>query len=342
MSALVASAVVFAATACGDDDSPAPSANAADPLAAYSELIDAAKKEGSVVIYHAESDGQINPQIEEFEKLYGIDVQNTRLSSGPLTARYGSERASGKPVADVIIVGSEPFVDDNPNWFVPLDKDAIPNIDSYPAGSVKGGRAELSINANGIAWNTNLVKGDLVPKSYQDVLKIPGKIVVADPRSSPIQMSTFALLIDTYGTGYFDELRAHGIDIAESGPGAQLVAAGANPVFIGAFPNLVLPLKQQGAPIDYLPIQDPASAVSNYLAISTEAAHPNAARLFVAWRLTKQSHEILCKAGGSASPLGDMPGCEPAPPADFKRPDYALFNDKAWQAKNLPLLGLTP
>ncbi len=311
-------------------------------------LIAAAKKEGEVVVYSSESDKQVADTSKAFEAKYGIKVQGVRLVSGTLTSRYAGERKGGTVVADAVVVSNDPFVLDNPSWWVPLDESVVPGYGKFP-GYAKGPLfVTLDHNVIGIAWNTHLVKPADEPKSYLDLVNNPafaarGSILYADPRATPSAMNLFKVLVEKYGEDYFRKLMERGVAIAPgSSPGVQQIAAGANKVLIGNFANNAHSVIAAGGPVKYLPVPDPSTGVDNRIALSSGAKHPNAARLYAAFRMSEEGQRVMCLAKGSTSPLGDLPGCEAAAPPGYIKTDFGVYQDKAWQAKHLPWLGLKP
>jgi iron(III) transport system substrate-binding protein len=296
-----------------------PSARAA-ASPTYDALVAAAKQEGELILYSSESDKQVDDTNKAFEARYGIKVQSSRFSAGALTSRYDSEHKSGVIQADAVVVANEPFITDNPSWWLELNESKVPGYDGYPAAA-KGPRfLTLNYNVIGIAWNTSLVKPADAPKGYLDVVNNPafatkGSIVYADPRATPSAMNLFKVLVDRYGADFFQKLRDRGVAIAaSSSPGAQQIAAGANKVLIGNFANNAQTVISVGAPVAYLAVSDPATGVDNIVALSNGGKHPNAARLYAAFRISEDGQKVMCLAKGSTSPLGDLPGCEPAVP----------------------------
>lgn len=311
-------------------------------------LIAAAKKEGEFVLYSSESDKQMADTNKAFEAKYGIKVRGTRLVGGAVTSRYAGERQGGTVVADAIVVANEPFVTDNPSWWQALSEANIPGYDRYPAAARGAHHLVMNYNVIGISWNTNLVKPADEPANYLDLINNPafaskGSIVYADPRATPSAMNLFKILVERYGEDFFKKLMERGVAIAaSSSPGVQQVAAGANKVMIGNFPNNAQSVIAAGGPVKYRPVLDPATGVDNLLALSAGSKNPNAARLYAAWRISEEGQRVMCLARGSTSPLGELPGCEPAAPPNYIKTDYRVYSDKAWQAKYLPWLGLKP
>jgi iron(III) transport system substrate-binding protein len=321
---------------------------AVDDAKAMEALIAAAKKAGQLVIYSSESDKQVADTSKAFEAKYGIKVQATRLVGGAVTSRYAGERAGNTVVADAIVVANEPFITDNPSWWMPLSEAVVPGYNKFPAAAKGPLFVVMNHNVIGIAWNTNLVKAGEEPTGYLDLVTNPafaskGSIVYADPRATPSAMNLFKILVEKYGEDFFKKLMDRGVAIAaSSSPGVQQIAAGANKVMIGNFPNNAQSVIAAGGPVKYRAVDDPATGVDNLLAISNGAKNPNAARLYAAFRVSEEGQKIMCLARGSTSPLGSLPGCEPAAPSNYIKTDYRVYTDKAWQAKYLPWLGLRP
>lgn len=69
----------------------------------YAQTIDAAKKEGKVVIYATTDAVAANPLIKDFETLYpGIKVEYSDLNSTELYNRFIAEAAANNGTADVL------------------------------------------------------------------------------------------------------------------------------------------------------------------------------------------------------------------------------------------------
>jgi ABC-type Fe3+ transport system substrate-binding protein len=58
--------------------------------------------------------------------------------------------------------------------------------------------------------------------------------------------------------------------------------------------------KQKGSPIEWLPI-DPVIAGAGPISINRNAPHPNAARLFVDFSLSREGQEIIVKHGRTSA-----------------------------------------
>lgn len=71
---------------------------------ASQEMIDAAKKEGKLVVYGSCEEAHVAAVCENFQKLFGIDTQFQRLSTGEVASKI--EEEAGNPSADVWFGGT--------------------------------------------------------------------------------------------------------------------------------------------------------------------------------------------------------------------------------------------
>jgi iron(III) transport system substrate-binding protein len=74
---------------------------------------------------------------------------------------------------------------------------------------------------------------------------------------------------------------------------AQLVAAGESAIATVVYSNRVERMKATGAPIDWVRSKGPTITVINAISIPEKAPHPNVARLFVAFALSKEGQGLL-------------------------------------------------
>ena len=71
----------------------------------------------------------------------------------------------------------------------------------------------------------------------------------------------------------------------------QLAAAGEFPLVIG-YANIIQNLAEKGAPIDWVPLEPAVISVNTVMA-GVRGAHPNAAKLFIDFTLSKEGQEKL-------------------------------------------------
>ena len=73
------------------------------------KLLEAAKKEGKVVIYGSLESDTVEAVKQPFQKKYGIEVEYWRASATKVMDRALSESRAGKPMADLILTNDNPM-----------------------------------------------------------------------------------------------------------------------------------------------------------------------------------------------------------------------------------------
>jgi len=132
------------------------------------------------------------------------------------------------------------------------------------------------------AYNTNLVKKEELPKSYEDFLhpRWKGRLGIEAE-----DIDWFAMVVkeigEDKGLKLFREIVArNGLSVRRGHTLlAGLVASGEVPFALTVYNHNAEKLKQRGAPVEWYAIQ-PAIARVNGVALSRKPAHPHAALLF--------------------------------------------------------------
>lgn len=315
--------------ASSEGASPAPSAATSSAAASAdtssADLVAAAKKEGSLLFYASVTETSAKALADAFGKKYGIDTQVLRITSTQLADRFSAEAAAGAPAADAILISRTGFTTeaDSKGYLVPLKDAGIPGYPGeLPKQFVKDdeGTAVVMVQAAGIGYNTDLVKGADIPKSWDDLLdpKWKGKIGVADPKSSASYVAEWNTVAQGVGGDFLAKLGAQKLKSYASGaPAAQALAAGEiafNPMTLS---SLVKEPKSKGAPVDIV-VPDTTSGAEVVLGIAAKAKHPNAARLFAQYTLSQEGAKVLADAAGEISPYDAS-----KLPKDYHSPDLA-------------------
>ena len=132
-------------------------------------LIAGAKKEGTLSFYSSSVAEDTAPVIEAFKKKYGLDVQVWRGSTETIIQRAVAESRAGRCPADAYHAGSpalEPLHRENLLQAVKSPAaEAVMQEAKRPHGEYVG----ISVNLFSAAYNTDLVKPDELPKSYEDL-----------------------------------------------------------------------------------------------------------------------------------------------------------------------------
>jgi len=281
-------------------------------------VIDAAKKEGKVVYYSSEVKNINDAAAAEFEKKYGIKVEVLKAANPELQSRYSSEKQANQVVADVLRLTDDAIFAQNPDWFVKLDSSYLPALQGFTATDFADQDRSVSsqFNAYSINYNTDLVKSGDAPKTWDDLLKpaFTGKIALADTRTDITWVGWADAMQTAKGADWlkkFGEQKPTIIDTATDA--AQQVAAGSYALAVPQFPAHITPLKAKGAPVATVVPTDPALLKPDHIAVSQDAPHPNAARLFANFRLSREFLSTACGLNVLVSPVDGVSGCEEMP-----------------------------
>ena len=294
----------------------------------WEKVLAAAKKEGRVSVMGPLGTDTRDALTQPFMKKYGITVDYFGGRGGQQSTRSGLERRAGKYLWDVFIGGTTtglttmipmkafdplepalilPDVKDPKNWrdghleFVDPRREMLVMLPTQ--------RTILSVNPN-------LVKpGEF--KSYKDLLKPKwkGKVVFADPRRPGSAQATFMffLLHPDLGEGFIRALANHDpVIIGDPALAMDSVARGKYPILLAPRSTILSDALRRGLPIEIVKPNElkegsDISPGAGALALFNRAPHPNAARVYINWLLTKEGQYGLGKAIGYVSRRLDVP-----------------------------------
>lgn len=292
------------------------------------KLIEAAKKEGEIVYYTTMTLDQSKSVADRFEKKYGIKVTLFRTGGGPLLNKIFTESRGGRHDWDVVVGRGE--------MVLPLMQRKL--LASYASPETRmidqqlvdreGYWSAYYVNSYVLGWNTKLLKREDVPKNYEALLnpKWKGGLISLDTEA----YGMFEGLKSAWGkektVAYFKQLAALDPVLKRGNTErVQLTVAGEYPLII-AYNQTIQRMTSRGAPIDWLPLE-PAVTQVNPAMIGAKAPHPNGARLFYDFMLSKEGQEML--RGMQRIPV--RKDVDPDPPRLFRGFKYVIENPEDYQ-----------
>ncbi len=338
--ALLAILSVFVSTA-------AVNAAQADWNKEWERTLAAAKKEGQVTVYIYRYEGLLRDFKRDFP---GIDVVSVAGRGNDLTTRIMAERRAGKFIADVYSGGTNslyntlykgkaldpikplltlPEVTDLSKWYGKEHRYADPEGKFIFAFIGSASNAQL-------AYHTKMVDPKEF-KSYWDVTnpKWKGKIVSLDPRDTGLGATMqFYYYSPEIGPEYMKKFFG-GMDVTYVKNFQQMtnwLAQGKFAICMGCKDSMRA--KNQGLPVDDFDTNrwkegSSFSAGGGSMGYMNQAPHPNAAKVFINWFLSRKGQMALQKLGDPDDPANsrriDIPK-DDIPPDSRLQPGMKYFD----------------
>lgn len=264
-------------------------------------LLDKAKAEGKASFYANIT--AVEPLIADFTKRYGVKGEYTRISTAKFVATAVTEHQAGKLLADVV-QAPIPILD------ILKDKGVLasyrsPQAAGYPEWTRKDERIQIfGIEYVALIYNKELVKAADVPKRYEDLAdpKWRGKIVMADPSTHATTISWLIGLKEEVMKSedawmkFLKGLAANKpMFVASFGPTPAPVESGEKLIAI-SMPKYII--TKAPAPLEWARVEQPMMGTPRGISITASAPHPNAAKVFMDYWLSKDAAKMLAEKVG--------------------------------------------
>jgi iron(III) transport system substrate-binding protein len=282
----------------------------------WDETVAAAKKEGKVVFYNNLQPNGIEPLLAKFRAAVpGIQPEQIRLGSNPLIERFQTEFNAGRHLADVLITFPDERIVEGvkAGWMAEWTP---PELSNFPPAINEGNKLyTLQYAREAIIWNKTLVKPADEPKEWTDLFdpKWKGKVGMNPPWRSVSIQQVVAFWEDKGIASPAEKLKANEVRFFE-GSGGIIQAVVRGDVRIAELTDLPLnPLLEDGAPVGFVYPASGTTLSANKAFVAAKAPHPNAARVFMNWLMTKEGQEALQQYCGlsvtrnGAPPLSKLP-----------------------------------
>jgi iron(III) transport system substrate-binding protein len=292
-----------------------------------------AEQEGQFVFYCHENEAGTAAIVEGFGKDFPkIKTSYVRAQTGALYNKILSERSAGRFDVDVLQLSDvAPAVDFEKRGGYELY--AGPYMDAYKKDYLSaqaGAYFWTGVTFAGLAYNKSKVSAADAPKTYKDINnprfrnKISCKI-----SSSGIQYVQWYLLRQIYGAGFWAEF-------AKQRPRAfdsrvqlfdRLAKGDDDMTALAEFSAYVL-YKQRGADVEFVGPPEGLVATPLIVGAVNKAPHPEAAKLFVDWAMSKRGQKYYQDHPNLY--YGSLTNDPPPMPTGQKLSDYKLIYPKDW------------
>ena len=258
-------------------------------------------EEKKLVVYTSTTDAQTNAIVGLFTEKYGIDVEIINGSTGELLARANSESAS--PYGDVMFGGGESSYTQYRDIFMDYVSSEDPNlIEKFR--NTTGWCTNYYLAATTLLVNTDLI-GDIEVTGYADLLNeaLKGKIATADMATSSSAFMHLETILTVLGGfeseeawEYIRQLLVNLDGKISSGSSNVWKSVADGEMTVGmTYEEAAVALKIDGAPIEIIYPEEGCLVDSTVAAIFKDCPHPENAKLFIDFMLSKEVQQVLCQ-----------------------------------------------
>ena len=276
-------------------------------------LVEGARREGEVMVYHSTQTEDLKPVFDAFTAKYGVKVKNWRSSSENVVQRVISEPRAGRREVD-FIENTAPEMEAlrRERMLVRMESPAFADLrpDTLPAHHEY---ATSTLDVFVQAYNTDKVKREELPKTFEDLrdARWKGRLGIEAE-----DQAWFGTLLNDLGEArgrklFADIVATNGISVRKGHTLlANLVASGEIPFALTVYNYKPPQLKAKGAAIDWI-VLAPAIAQLHAVAVHNKAPHPYAAILLFDFFLGEgqailAARNFVPSNSKVPSPFGDM------------------------------------
>jgi ABC-type Fe3+ transport system substrate-binding protein len=259
------------------------------------QLIAGAQKEGKLVVYASATAPQLQMYFTAFNKRYPfIKTEYFRTGKQKLVSKILFEDQAKQRITDVVhtsvieidILKKRGAL----SRYVPMESASFPAQYKDPEGFWTSAYASGTL----LGYNSRQVKRADIPKTYDELLNPRWKNSIAIDAN---KIEWFAMLLKLKGRAYMEKLAALNPTLRDGNTLVlQLLAAGEFPIAAGVYEYSIEDMKTKGAPVDWFGLE-PVITYTVGVSLPVQPNHPNSAKLFIEWLLSKEGQEVINQYG---------------------------------------------
>lgn len=291
-----------ATSAPAAQSSTAKAAPAAAPNAALAQLIEKASAEGTLNVVSSgavwNGTGGMKLIQDAFNAKYKTNV-TFNFVPGPSmpegAVRIAQETQAGQQAfTDVLAANADSLLDAAPGT-IAIPVELFGDLPRQ-ASTLDGHAIRIMSAFQGVAYNTQLVRAQDVPKTLQDLLdpKWKGKVITTSYAAGFNYLPW--VIGEEQARTYVKQYAKQATGLMRCGE-EERVGSGEFALFAidcGAYG--ALQVASRGAPVASQPLQDAGLMLHWYLTVPTTSAHPALATLFSVFIATKEGQDVMSKA----------------------------------------------
>ena len=258
------------------------------------KLVEGAKREREIVYYTTTTLDQSKRVVDRFEQKYPF-IRTTlfRAGSGALVNKIFTEASVGRSSWDVMGGGVEKVSRTTERKLFASYRSSETQMIAHELVDKEGYWTAYYVTVYVLGWNTKLVKAEDVPRTYEALLNPKWKgLLSLDSEAYSMLTGLKRIWGRDKAIAYFKRLAAQEPVVKRGNTErVQLLAAGEYPLIIG-YSSGIQRMISMGAPIDWVALE-PAVTQAAPIRVGAKAPHPNAARLFVDFLLSKEGQDMV-------------------------------------------------
>src|SRR5712691_2448725 len=273
------------------------------PIALYDgpdrgeRLLAGARKEGVLVFYTSLHEQNMPLFVSSFEKRYGIKLRTWRSGADKVLQRIITEAGPGRFDVDAVHVGSGELEALHREKLLQRVS-SLHHKNLLPAAmSSHREWAPTYLTVWVQAYNTNAVKKETLPRTYQDLLdpRWKGKLGI-EAGNDDWFGKTLTEMGEQKGLKLFREIvAANGISVRKGHSLLNnLLVSGEVALALTMHSNLAQSAKKVGAPVDWIALE-PVVARANGIGVMRKAPNPRGARLLYEFFIGDEGQKLLAE-----------------------------------------------
>jgi ABC-type Fe3+ transport system substrate-binding protein len=278
------------------------------------ELVEGAKKEGIIRGQWSQNSfggaKGLAELVAGMNKKYGLNLKS-QFTPGPdmqrLMLRVAQEAAAGQPASTDLYMGNSQAIFDamKANVLKPIDWTAIlprklPSEPGFDPIAPEGVAIAFATTVVGILYNSDLVKGNDIPRRLEDVLnpKWKGKIASTPYAAGFRELAMPGFLGREYVIDFTKKLSRHIGGLLRCGEAERFTSGEFLMLVLTCGGNDVNVLQATGAPVAHTVVEEGTVLHIRYAGVPKHSQSPNAGALLAAYLHTPEAQALLWRDDG--------------------------------------------